>query len=149
MRARRVGTGPEFRLFQDDKMIGRVDRTTVTFLGFATRDDAALAASIAHLALTRRRGRKPQSVAGPSDVLVMDHGCRQAVIAPAGVLARLLPPASEESDVGGWGFEIGLLPEEGVDVFATARARVMWRALRSTGVHRRMQQFRADYPAAA
>jgi len=149
MRARRVGTGPEFRLFQDDKMIGRVDGTTVSFLGFATRDDAALAASIAHLALTRRRGKKPQSVTGPSDVLVMDHGSSQAVIAPAGVLATLLPPASEESDVGGWGFEIGLLPEEGIDVFATARARVMWRALRSTGVYRRMQQFRADYPAAA
>jgi hypothetical protein len=149
MRARRVGTGPEFRLFQDDRMVGRVDGTTVSFLGFATRDDAALAASIAHLALTRRRGRKPQSVTGPSDVLVMDHGSSQAAIAPGGVLATLLTPASEESDVGGWGFEIGLLPEEGIDVFATARARVMWRALRSTGVYRRMQQFRADYPAAA
>jgi hypothetical protein len=148
MRARRVGTGPEFQLFQDEQEIGRVDETTVSFLGFGTRDDAALAASIAHLALTRRRGKKSQSVTGPSDVLVMDHGATQAVIAPAGVLATLLPPASDESEVGGWGFQIGLLPEEGFEVFAIARARVMWRALQSTGVYRRMQQFRADYLAA-
>jgi hypothetical protein len=147
MRARRVGTGSEFRLFQDEQEIGRVDGTTVSFLGFATRDDAALAASVAHLALTRRRGEKPQSITGPSDVLVMDHGSTQAVIAPAGVLARLIPPASEESACGDWGFEIGLLPEEGVDVFAIARARVMWRALRSTGIYRCMQQFRADHLA--
>jgi len=148
MRARRVGTGSEFRLFQDEQEIGRVDGTTVSFLGFATRDDAAVAASVAHLALTRRRGEKAQSVSGPSDVLVMDHGSSQAVIAPAGVLARLLVPASEESEVGGWGFEIGLLPEEGFEVFAIARARVMWQALRSTGVYRCMQQFRADHLAA-
>jgi hypothetical protein len=144
MRARRVGTGPEFRLLQDEQEIGRVDGTTVSFRGFATRDDAALAASVAHLALTRRRGEPPPSASGPSGVLVMDHGSTQAVIAPVGVLATLLPPA-EGSEVGGWGFEIGLLPEEGFEVFAIARARVMWRALRSTGVYRRMQQFRADH----
>jgi len=149
MRARRVGTGCEFRLFQDEQEIGRVDGISVIFLGFATRADAALAASIAHLALTRRRGQKPQAVTGPSDFLVMDHGSTQAVIAPAGVLARLLPPASDESECGGWGFEISLLPEEEFEVFAIGQARVMWRALQSTGLDRRMQQFRAGHLAAA
>jgi hypothetical protein len=148
MRARRVGTGAEFRLFQGEHEIGRVNGTTVSFLGFATRDDAALAASVAHLALTRRRGEKPQSATGHSEVLVMDDGSSQAVIAPAGVLATLLPPTAEGSEVGGWGFEIRLLPEEGVDVFAIARARVMWHALRNTGVYRRMQKFHADHLAA-
>jgi hypothetical protein len=144
MRARRVGTGSEFRLFQGEHEIGRVDETTVSFLGFATREDAALAASVAHLALTRRRGGKPQSASGPSEVLVMDHGSSQAAIAPAGVLATLLPPTAEDSEIGSWGFEIRLLPEEGIDIFAIARARVMWHALRNTGVYRRMQKFHAD-----
>ncbi len=149
MRARRVGGEPAFRLLQDEQEIGRVDGTRVSFLGFATRDDAALAASVAHLALARRREKKRQPAHGPSDVAVMDPGPRQAVIAPAGVLAMLVPPAAGGSAGGGWGFEIGLLPEESVEVFAIARARVMWRALRSTGVYRRMRQFRAGYRAAA
>jgi hypothetical protein len=144
MRARRVGTGSEFRLFQDEQEIGHVDSTTVTFLGFLTRDDAALAASVAHRALTRRRGKQLRPVDEPKDVLIMDHGSTQAVIAQAGVLATLLPPAPEESEIGGWGFEIELLPEERFEVFATARARVIWRALRGTGVYRRMRQFGAD-----
>ncbi len=63
MRARRLGTGSEFRLFQDEQEIGHVDGTTVSFRGFATRDDAALAASVAHRALTRRRGEQPRSSA--------------------------------------------------------------------------------------
>ena len=77
----------------------------------------------------------------------MDPGSSQAVIAPAGVLATLLPPPAEGSESGGWGFEIALLPEEGVDVFAIARAQVMWRALRNTGLYRHMQQFRANHPS--
>ena len=148
MRARRVGNGPDFRLFQDEQEIGRVDGTTVSFLGFASRDDAALAASVADLALTRWRGERRQSATGASDVLVMDHAPSQAVVAPAGVLATLLPPPADESERTGWGFEIGLLPEEGVEVFAVARARVMWRALRGTGVYRRMHQFSTHYLAA-
>ena len=140
MRARRVGTGAEFRLFQGEQEIGRLDGTAVSFRGFATRDDAALAASVAHVALSRRRGEKPRPVHGPSDLLVMDHGSGQAVIEPAGVLARLIQPAAEGAEAGGWGFEIELLPEEGVDVFAVGRARVMWRALQSTRMDRRMHQ---------
>jgi hypothetical protein len=77
----------------------------------------------------------------PKDILVVDQGSTQAVIARTGILARLLPPAPEDSEVGGWGFEIGLLPEERFEVFAIARARVMWRALRGTGIDRRMHQF--------
>jgi hypothetical protein len=127
MRVRRVGTGSEFRLFQDGQEIGHVDSTTVTFLGFVTRDDAALAASAAHHALTRRRSEQP--------------GSTGAAVAQGGVMAMLLPPAPEESEIGGWGFEIALLPSECIEVFALARARVIWRALQGTGISRRMRQF--------
>lgn len=120
MRARRVGTGSEFRLVQDEKEIGRVDGTAVSFLGFATHDDAAKAASAAYRALAQRR----QFVDGRDEAL-----------------ATLLPPAHEDSATGGWGFEIALLPSERVEVFALARARVIWRALQGTGISRRMRQF--------
>lgn len=119
MRARRVGTGSEFRLFQDEQEIGAVDGTAVSFQGFATRDDAALAASAAYRALARRRA-------------VVEDGQEP--------LATLLPPAPEEA-ARAWGFKIALLPSERVEVFALARARIMWRALQGTGISRRMLQF--------
>jgi hypothetical protein len=120
MRARRVGNGSEFRLFQDEKEIGRVDATAVSFMGFVTRDDAALAATMAYRALARRW---------------QDAEARQES------LVTVLAPAPEEAATGGWGFEIALLPGERVEVFALARARVIWRALQGTGISRRMRQF--------
>lgn len=45
MRARRVGTGSEYHLFQDEQGIGWVNSAAVGFRGFATRDEAALAGS--------------------------------------------------------------------------------------------------------
>jgi hypothetical protein len=141
MRIRRVGTGSEFRLLQDEQEIGYVDGTRVSFRGFAGRDDAARAASVAYRALSRRRRKQPHPMEASQDILVVDKGSTQTVIARSGILATLLPPAPEDSEVGGWGFEIALLPEEHFEVFAIARARVMWRALRGTGIDRRMHQF--------
>lgn len=130
MRARRVAAGSELELFQDKRQIGRVDGTTVSFEGFATRDDATLAASVARQALARRRADQPRTA-----------DATKAGVARAGIPAWLLPPATEGTESGSWGFEIELRPEEGVEVFAVARARVMWRALQSTGIDRRMGQF--------
>jgi hypothetical protein len=85
----------------------------------------------------------------PKDILVVDQGSTQAVIERAGILARLLPPALEDSEVGGWGFEAELLPGKRFEVFAIARARVIWRALRGTGLDRRMHQFGAQFLTSA
>jgi hypothetical protein len=123
MRARRVGTGSEFRLFQEEKEIGRVDGTSVSFLGFATRQDAALAASAAYRALAQRWQDAERRQEPP---------------------ATLLPPAPEEAASGSWGFTISLLPTERMEVFALARARVIWRALQGTGISRRMRQIADD-----
>ena len=146
MRARRIGTGSEFRLFQDEQEIGRVEGSKVTFRGFETRDDAALAASAAHRALTKRRKKQPHRIEAPQDLVIMDQGSTPAVVAQTDVMAALLPPAPENSGIGGWGFEIQLLPEERFEVFAVARARVIWRELRGTGISRRMHQFRPEAP---
>lgn len=146
MRARRIGTGSEFRLLQDEQEVGRVEGSKVTFRGFETRDDAALAASAAHHALMKRRKKQPHRIEAPQDLVILDQGSTPAVVAPAGVMATLLPPIPENSEINGWGFEIQLLPEERFEVFAVARARVMWRALRGTGISRRMRQFRPKAP---
>jgi hypothetical protein len=144
MRARGGTNKSEFRLFQDEQEIGYIDGTTVGFRGFATSAEAALAASAAHRGLARRRGEQTPSQDSLQDFLVVERGLTQHVIARAAVLATLRPPDPEGSPVAGWGFEIELLPEERLDIFATARARVMWRALRSTGIYRRMLQFGAE-----
>jgi hypothetical protein len=120
MRARRIGTGSKYRLFQDEHEIGRVEATAVSFRGFATRDDAALAASAAYHALGQRRAAGEEAERP---------------------LATLLLPAPEEAAARDWGFQIALLPNERMEVFALARARIMWRALQGTGISRRMRQF--------
>ncbi len=147
MRAQRSTNRSEFRLFQDEQEIGYIEGTTVGFRGFATSAEAALAASVAHRGLARRRGGPEPSQDSLQDFLIVERGPTLHVIARAAELATLRPPDPEGSPVAGWGFEIELLPEERLDVFATARARVMWRALRSTGIHRRMLQFGAETPA--
>ena len=87
--------------------------------GFETPDDAILAATVAHRALVRCREQQPHTADA----------------------ATLLPPTPEMPGIGGWGFKIARLPSERVEVFALARARVIWRALQGTGVARRMRQF--------
>lgn len=149
MRARRLGTTSNFRLFQSERQIGTVDGTSAIFRGFETRDDAALAASAAHQALTKRRKKQPHRIPAPQGFVIMDQGSTPAVVAQAGVMATLLPPAPEHSEIEGWGFEIPLLPEERFEVFAVARARAIWRALRGTGIYRRMRQFRPEAPLSA
>jgi hypothetical protein len=148
MRARRVGTASQFRLYQNEQEIGRVDGTTVTFVGFPTRDDAALGASVAHRALRRRRKKQRRRVDQAEGFVVMEQGPISAVVAQAGILATLLPPTPGEPRTDGWGFAIELLPEEGHEVFAVARARLMWRALQGTGLYRRLLQFGGDRQAA-
>jgi hypothetical protein len=113
MRVGRVGNGSEVRLFQDEKEIGRVDATAVSFLGFVARDDAALAASVAYRALARRW---------------QDAEARQES------LATLLPPAPEEAATGGWGFEIHFFPVSG------SRSSLL-RERASSGGHSRVVEF--------
>jgi hypothetical protein len=146
MRTRPGATPSTFRLVDDEQDVGYIDGTTVAFLGFASRTDAALAASAAHRGLVRRRENSHWSAHALDDILVMEQGSTQYVIARAGVLATLRPPL-DGSDAADWGFEIDLLPEERLGVFAVSRARVMWRELRATGIHRRMRQFNTESQA--
>jgi hypothetical protein len=144
MRVRRIGSGTEFRLIQDEQEIGCVDQNAVRFHGFGTRMDAALAASLAHRALTDRRGEAAHPAGDPADILIVNHESTDLVVAQSGVVARLLPPVIPES---GWGFELDLFPEEAFEVFAIGRARLMWRAIQGTSMSRRMLQFQNQHRA--
>jgi len=144
MRARRVGKGSEFRLFQNEQEIGSVNSRTIRFNGFATREDAAAAAALARRALARRRKAVAYRSVDTGDALVMSQGTTEFVVARSGILARLLPPSSEESPEQGWGFEVELLPGESFEIFAVSRARVMWRALQGTPLRQRMLQFQGS-----
>jgi hypothetical protein len=81
-----------------------------------------------------------------NDILVVHQGSTEAVISRSAVQATLLPPTAQDV-VSGWSFEIQLLLEERFEVFALARARVIWRALRGDGIYRLMRQFGADHVA--
>jgi hypothetical protein len=141
MRARRMSNGAEFRLLQDEREIGSVDPGAVRFHGFSTRSDAALAASVAYRALALRRGERARPADEAADILIVNHESTELVVARSAILARLLEP-SPEDPASGWGFEVELYPDEAFEVFAIARARLMWRALSGTPVGRRMLQFR-------
>src|SRR5687767_15777579 len=66
MRARRDDRSDDVALFHQGVEIGSVRGETVGFAGFTTRADAALAASLAHHALQRRRARDAYRHAGSS-----------------------------------------------------------------------------------
>jgi hypothetical protein len=129
VRIRAADSGDGWVLYSRDRTIGYIRGDTVGFIGFASEDHAARAACIAHHALARRRSEAPRSV--PGEYLFGYTGEGRFVVARSGVLARLVPPEplSGRED---WGFEIELRPDESVSVFAMARARLMWNALRAS-----------------
>jgi len=123
MQARTSHGADGFALFHRGTEIGAVAGGKVTFSGFTTRDDAALAASLAHHALRRRRardGQRKRPEGSRADAVIRWHET------PAG--DRL------------WAFDVELSEDERQGVFATSRARTMWSALRAAGLDRRMRQ---------
>ena len=116
MQARSIQQADGFALYHRNVEIGSVRDGTVTFSGFTTEGDAALAASLAQHALRRRRARDGQR-----------QGRRET---RGGELV--------------WSFDIPLADDERQGVFATSRARTMWAALRAAGLDRRMRQLHDD-----
>jgi hypothetical protein len=138
VRIRATESGDGWELYVSERKVGYMGGSSVGFIGFASEDQAARAASIAHRALARRRSSEARST--PEEYLFGHTEGEQFVIAQSGVLARLLPPDSL-TEGNNWGFEIALRPDESINVFAMARARLMWNALRASGLARGMSQF--------
>ena len=127
MQARSIQQADGFALYHRDVEIGSVGDGTVTFSGFTTEGDAALAASLAQHALRRRRARDGQR---------QGHGAPKPV-------ATLRGRETPEGELV-WSFDIPLADDERQGVFATSRARTMWAALRAAGLDRRMRQLHDD-----
>ena len=147
MKARREVGGTGFQLFQGHREIGFVRHGTVGFVGFVSVDDAAFAAKVAHRALASRRD--PTSAWMPilPDYSLAAAGDRQLIVDQSGILATLCPHPTDIPAGQDWAVEFKLLPEERPDVFAVARARVMWAALLERGSAGRMRQFIPDAEA--
>jgi hypothetical protein len=98
---------------------------------------------VAHRALIERRSKATWGSDAPEDFFVWNRPEGRYVVARSGLLARLTV-SDPETTAAHWGFEVRLLPEETVSIFAMSRARTMWQALRWAGLTRRMSQFRHD-----
>jgi hypothetical protein len=147
MRARREIGEATLRLFQGDREIGYIRGRTVGFFGFVNADEAGYAGWVAHVALATRRGpERPWQPGLMAEHLIVREGERQHVVARAGILATLRPPASDPSGEQDWGVELALWPEEEAEVIAVARARTMWTGLLGSGAVGRMRQFGAAAP---
>ena len=135
----------DFRLEERGADIGWLRGGVVVFHGFADRDDAALAALVAGAAL--ERSRRPDGGRGPvGEALLTGSGANlvekngsQVVMVGDEPIARIVLDTDSETPI--WRIELDLKPEETREVFALAKARVVWRAFRSHGVDGRMVQF--------
>lgn len=138
MRIQAAESGEGWVLYVKERKVGYISGEAVGFIGFASDEEAARVACIAHRALARRRSNAARGA--PEEYLFGHTDDGQFVVARSGVLARLLPPDPLNED-GSWGFEVPLRPDESFSVFAMARARLMWNAIRASRSARGMTQF--------
>jgi hypothetical protein len=127
-------------LYAKERQVGYIRGDHLSFSGFPSEDEAAQAACIAHRALVSVRR---QAAPGAQEEYLFGHTEEgQFVIAHSGVLARVLPPEPQDEERS-WGFEVALRPDETFSVFAMARARLVWKALRASGVRQGMSRLAA------
>ena len=146
MRFREGENRSELRMLDGDREIGRIERGTIRFTGFASPNSAAVAAQAAIRALARRRVRSLPAD-GPDELVLASHGDGQYLVGRSSLLARLVPP--EATGVAGWGFDVALRFDEQAPVFAMSRARTMWHAIRNAGLAGTSSPLRSDVDADA
>ena len=135
MQIQAAESGDGWVLYIKERKVGYIRGDHLRFIGFASEDEAAQAACIAHCALAMVRAKATPSA--PEEYLFGHTEEGQFVIALSGVVARLLRPESRYAE-DGWGFEVALRPDETFSVFAMARARRVWKALRASGAGKGM-----------
>lgn len=132
------------RIVDRDRSIGFVDGSTIVFHGFPTPGAAARAAWAAHQAvLFRRTGVKLHPGEGAGFLTLEPGGEHQVIAAGSRPIARLPALDDPATPRAGWGFAMGLSPDDdrelrlnSAEVFLRSRARVMWRAIRAAGLDR-------------
>lgn len=123
-----------------DLVVGAIDGDVVQFRGFASAVAASQAAAVAHQAMTRRlaRGRRGTPSASESDLSSIRRSSDRANVAASGrPVASVLRSFVEDlrNDEGGdFAFEIRVPPPID-ELRMRSMGYVMYRALRSSGVH--------------
>jgi len=109
----------------------------VGFRGFATDEEAAHAAWVAHRTLTRRlarsHGLRPVPV-GTEPLAFQRDGDEVRIVASGRAVATLIvPDFSDTSESDSYGFEL-LVPQPADEVLVRAVALLIYRTLRKSGL---------------
>ena len=106
MQIQAAESGDGWVLYIKERKVGYIRGDHLGFIGFASEDEAAQAACIAHCALAMVRAKATPSA--PEEYLFGHTEEGQFVIALSGVVARLLRPESRYAE-DGWGFASPIL----------------------------------------
>ena len=128
---------PRLDLVDDERAVGWIDDSEISFRGFADETEAAHAAWIAYRTIARRRARMHGTRPIPIDVepLALQRvGDGEAIFASTRRIATLLRPGAEKGrGEDSFGFVIAL-PEPTSELDARAMADLTYRTLRKSGV---------------
>ena len=120
-----------------DRTVGWINGDRVGFRGFATDEEAAHAAWVAHRTLTRRLARshnlRPVPI-GSEPLALRREGDAEFIVASSGPIATLVRPeydSADESD--SHGFEISI-PQPADEVLVRAMAHLIYRTIRKSGL---------------
>jgi len=124
-------------LMDVDQQVGWINGDRVGFRGFATDEEAAHAAWVAHRTMTRRLARshnlRPVPI-GSEPLALQRAGDEELVVASSGPVATLIRP--DHDGPGGddsYGFELSV-PQPADEVLVRAMAHLIYRTLRKSGV---------------
>jgi hypothetical protein len=120
-----------------DRTVGWINGDRVGFRGFATDEEAAHAAWVAHRTLTRRLARshslRPVPI-GTEPLALQRHGDEWLIVASSGPIATLVESDGQgSSDHDSYGFELAI-PQPADEVLVRAMAHLIYRTLRKSGL---------------
>ena len=128
---------PTMDLVDADRKVGWINGDRVGFRGFATDEEAAHAAWVAHRTMTRRLARSHNLRPVPigSEPLALQHdGDEEVIVASSGPVATLVRPGIESAEGhDSYGFELSI-PQPANEVLVRAMAHLIYRTLRKSGV---------------
>lgn len=123
-------------LMDADQRVGWINGDRVGFRGFATDEEAAHAAWVAHRTMTRRLARshnlRPVPI-GSEPLALQRDGDDEMIVASSGPVATLVRPVDDGRSGGSYGFELSI-PQPADEVLVRAMAHLIYRTLRKSGV---------------
>ena len=129
-------TAFDLDLLDGDRRVGWIAPDRIAFLGFGNTVEAAYAAHVAHRAVARRIAQREGGRAVPVELerlAIRQEDADAIVLASGQPIARIVPPGEESRAGDGFAFELLLVvPRDEVSV--RAKAHLVYRTLRRSGV---------------